>query len=82
MTAKRLKSRSGGARREEFDTSKDRLLTSEVQELQARLQALERENHDLRQDLAKTTGVDPQQAALLQEGLQVAHIPLHCILIW
>lgn len=43
------------------DTSKDRLLTSEVQELQARVQSLERENHDLRQELAKTTGVDPSR---------------------
>ena len=44
-----------------FDASNDRLLTSEVMELHAKLQALEKENHELRQEFAKTTGVAPSR---------------------
>lgn len=44
-----------------FNTSKDRLLTSEISELQAKLQALLSENHELRQELAKASGVDPSR---------------------
>ena len=40
----------------EPDVSKDRLLTSEIAELQARVQGLLMENHELRQDLAKIAG--------------------------
>ena len=41
------------------DASKDRLLTSEIAELQARVQALLRDNHELRQELSKVAGVNP-----------------------
>ena len=40
------------------DASKDRLLTSEIAELQARVQALLKDNHELRQELSKIAGVD------------------------
>ncbi len=40
------------------NTSKDRLLTSEIAELQARLQTLLKDNHELRQELSKIAGVD------------------------
>ena len=40
-----------------FSASKDRLLTSEIKELQTKIQHLEKENHELRQELAKTSGI-------------------------
>ena len=36
-------------------------MTSEIRELQAKVQALEKENHELKQELAKTAGVDPSK---------------------
>ncbi len=56
-------------RRSPFDSSppppiseaKDRLLTSEIKELQAKLQALEMANYKLTQELAKVSGVDPSK---------------------
>ena len=41
--------------------SKDRLLTSEIAELQGRVQALLKENHELRKELVKVSGMDPSR---------------------
>lgn len=38
--------------------SKDRLLTSEIAELQVRVQSLLKENHELRKELGKVSGMD------------------------
>lgn len=45
----------GGA---DFSVSKDRLLTSEIAELQAKMQSLLKENRDLRLELSKISGAD------------------------
>lgn len=51
-----------------YSPSRDRLLHSEVRELQSKVTTLERENHELRQQLAKLEGVDPSR---IRTGRQV-----------
>ena len=42
-----------------YSPSKDRLLHSEIRELQMKVSSLEKENHELRLHLGKQAGVDP-----------------------
>ena len=54
------------------NTSKDRLLTSEIAELQARVQGLLMQNHDLRQELTKTS------PSRIGSSRKVCHLCLVC----
>lgn len=56
-----------------YSSSGDRLLHSEVKELQSKVTSLERENHELRQLLAKSEGVDPSH---IRPGRQVHWTPV------
>lgn len=55
------------------NTSKDRLLTSEIAELQARVQGLLMQNHELRQELAKTS------PSRISSSRKVCHHWLLCV---
>lgn len=50
-----------------INTTRDRLLHSEIRELQSKLAQLEKENHELRQLLAKTSGADPRTVLLRRQ---------------
>lgn len=49
------------------NTTRDRLLHSEIRELQSKLAQIEKENHELRQLLAKTSGADPRTVLLRRQ---------------
>lgn len=49
---------STGSGSADFSVSKDRLLTSEITELQAKMQSLLKENRDLRLEQSKISGAD------------------------
>ena len=71
----------GHSRSSTFDTSNDRLLTSEVSELQAKLQALVRENHELRQEIAKIPGLDASRIRS-KRNVRVPDIPCAYLCIY
>ena len=50
--------------------SKDRLLNSEIAELQSKVQALLKDNHELRKELIKVSGTDPSR---LRSGRKVCY---------
>ncbi len=55
----------------QFNTSKDRLLTSEIAEMHVKLQALEKENRELREELLKAGG--SSELSRIRSGRKVGY---------